>query len=152
MHISIRGLLFLVFITLLIAKVDGQSILIDSYTQRGKMAFEGGDLAMAEQLLKSALSEADRLADPEEIATCSVNLGKAYKARGSFDLAERLYVKAFEIFERRDEKDTERSLYAMNNLGLMYADNKEFAKAEEYLRRTLTVRQKLLERITQMSR
>jgi tetratricopeptide (TPR) repeat protein len=144
MLILIRGFLFVVFVTILVAKVDGQSILIDSYTERGKKAFEGGDLVMAEQLLKSALSEAERLADPEEIGTCSVNLGKVYQARGSFDLAERLYVKGIEIFERLDGKDSERTLFAMNNLGLMFAEKKEFAKAEEYLRRTLSVRQKLL--------
>ena len=135
--------LFVLLMSLCVAKVEGQSILIESYSDRGKMAFEGGDFAMAEQLFKSALSEAERLQDQEQIATCSVNLGKVYQARGSFDSAERLYQRSIEIFEKLDGKDSERALYAMNNLGLMYADKKEFAKSEEYLRRTLTLRENL---------
>ncbi|MGB7210426.1 MAG: tetratricopeptide repeat protein [Pyrinomonadaceae bacterium] len=143
MPFSIRGLLFVALVASLFTTVAGQSILIDSYTERGKMAFEGGDLVMAEQLFKAALSEAERSVEPEQIATCSVNLGKVHQARGAFDLAERLYLKALEVFEKLDGKDTERALYAMNNLGLLYAEKKEFTKAEEYLRRTLTIRQKL---------
>ena len=143
MRILVRISLCLFLTAMAVAVGNGQSILIDTYTQRGKMAFEGGDLKAAEQLFKSALAEAEKIGDQEQIATCSVNLGKVYLDEEKFDPAEKLFLRAVNIFENVDGKDTERAAYALNNLGLLYAEKKDFPKSEEYLRRTLTIREKL---------
>ncbi len=138
---------FVVVTMLLMAttfSISAQSILVDTYTERGKLAYEGGDLDNAEKLFKAALEEATKLEDAALMGNSSVNLGKVYHSKEQYDKAEPLYLKGIEIFDTLDGKDGERSAFAINNLGLMYADQKKFAKSEEYLRRALTIRTKIL--------
>lgn len=143
MRYSLRSTHFLLVLFCSVITLCAQSILVDSYTERAKRAFESGDTSAAEKLFKAALVEAEKLEDLELIASCSVNLGKVYHDAESYDLAEPLYIKAIGIFDRLDGKDSERASFAMNNLGLLYAEQKKFEKSEDVLRKTLAIRERL---------
>jgi tetratricopeptide (TPR) repeat protein len=121
-----------------------QEILYNTFTDRGKTAFADGKFLEAEKLLQSALDEAEKLKNPELIASASTNLGKVLHSQEKYENAEKLYLRAIEIFDKIDGENQERSAFAMNNLGLLYTEQKKFDKAEEVLRKTISIREKIL--------
>ncbi len=58
------------------------------------------------------------------------------------DEAEKFFIKAIEIRERIGDKDSNEITYALSNLGLVYAEQKKYDKAEVILRRAITIREK----------
>ena len=128
-------LLFLFFGTTV--GVSAENTLYDTYSDGGKSAFERGQIAEAEKLLKAALKEAENLNKQELILDGSVNLGKVYQSQKKYDDAEKLYLRAIEIQGKIDGPESLTVSYALSNLGLLYAEQKKYAEAEEILRREL---------------
>lgn len=137
-------LLILICWFLLVVSVTAQNILYQTYTDRGKAAFESGNVSDAEKLMKSALVEAEKLKNPELIATAKVNIGRIFHSQEKFDEAEPFYLSAIEIYSDIDGENGERSAFALNNLGLLYTEQKKFEKGEVSLRKALTIREKTL--------
>ncbi len=101
------------------------------------IAHRRGDLREAERLYKEAAHFASRCSDSRLLGMIEMNQGVLTSLTGDWDASVvwyRLSLKTFEEIE-----DAEGASFALNNLGMQYAQRERFAQATECFERALEI-------------
>ena len=107
------------------------------------IADEQGDAVQAEALYKEALLLSERIQGPEHVKTALAlsKYARFLREQATYDEAERLYRRALIIYEQHpDDADPADVATVVNNLGVLYLEQKDYAQAEATLRRAITLR------------
>ena len=108
------------------------------YNQLGVVYDLSGDYALAVQNYMSALEHAVLMQRPDLIGAVNTNLGLSEWNMGNFERALTHYFKALEQFKKNDRGvDYIHNTY--NNIGLLYYDKHDLAKAEEFNNKALAI-------------
>lgn len=108
------------------------------YNQLGVVYDLSGDYALAVQNYMSALEHAELMQRPDLIGAVNTNLGLSEWNMGNFERALTHYFKALEQFKKNDRGvDYIHNTY--NNIGLLYYDKHDLAKAEEFNNKALAI-------------
>src|SRR5690606_22707393 len=96
-------------------------------------AFHQGDYAEAQELLTTALEEAETFgeADPR-LSRCLNSLGSCYLDMTSYSKAESMFNRALSLREKVFGENSKEVGEVANNLGLMNQQQQHYPKAEEF--------------------
>src|SRR5262252_7888799 len=108
-----------------------------SLLNKGREAFQSGDLNSAEHYSRLALDESERTGNAVQRAEALGDLGGVLLARGRHAEAKSFCLEALEVLRHSPSK---RYLpVVLNNLGAISSENEEFVQAESYLTEALRV-------------
>jgi serine phosphatase RsbU (regulator of sigma subunit)/Tfp pilus assembly protein PilF len=93
----------------------------------------------ARQYYLDALDLSEKLGDQDAIGTTSVNLGELYFDKGDYPMALAFYEQSLEAFEK---SKTGNVLYALLNIGKVYAKEGNFDEAIKYQKRAFDMAKK----------
>jgi tetratricopeptide (TPR) repeat protein len=106
-------------------------------------ALRRGNYVESERLYSSALAVAEKF-EPEEnrIATTVANLGTACRMQGRPDEAEKLYLRAIDIWRSTLERAPDELAAALNNLAGIYRVSGRFTQSEALYQEALALNEK----------
>lgn len=113
----------------------------------GQVQRAEGRYTDAETSLRSALALAEETLGPDdaEVSTAANNLAVLYKYTAQFGQAESLYLRALTILQARSGPDLDAATI-WHNLGGLEHSRGHYAEAEQYARRAMETRQRVLGR------
>lgn len=111
-----------------------RQVLSDVYVILGVVQCWTGKFKQAETWLKKALKIREAIGDKTRIGACYLDLGLNYYQKFNFKMSEKYYSKALRVFEEIGHQQN--ILYALNNLGALYAIY-DLSKAEKFYLRAL---------------
>lgn len=124
----------------------GQTDRWERYSAEAAREYRQGHYAEAQQLLLTALREAEGFgASDQRVATTLNHLGEIYAAQGQYTAAEPLFKRALPIWEKVVlGPDAPGLTRTVNNLAAVYQAQGQYAAAEALYQRALANREKAL--------
>ena len=122
-------------------KTGSEPRIAETASKIGTVAWESGDYAGAEVMLREALSLIEKHAGPdhESLAVPLGTLALALHFQSKYDEAARAYERSLAIWRKRHGDSHPNVTMTLNNLGLLAHDQGRFAEAERYFRETMAL-------------
>jgi tetratricopeptide (TPR) repeat protein len=117
----------------------------------GMRAYKDGRYAEAERLFRLVIVEVDKVAEERNPLAAGLMsdtlsaLSAALVSQGKLSEAETLLLRQIELLEKerpKNDADFSQTSAALNNLGLVYSQQKRFREAEETHRKAIRLREK----------
>jgi len=117
----------------------GQDSVLEQATRSGLAAYKQGNDAQAENWLRLALKEAEKLpADNPSLPKSLHNLAMVLSSEGKLNEAEQLIRRALALREASG-KPSEEVAVSLNNLAILLYEQQRYVEAEQLLRKALLI-------------